>query len=69
MEEWSRYYVRPQLGGLAFIHASFVTHAFPWHAHDHYALGVIETGHQTFSCRGGQRAAVGKALMGLALHG
>jgi len=56
MEEWSRYYVRPQVHGIAFIHAAFVTHAFPWHAHDHYALGVIETGSQTFSCRGGKHA-------------
>ena len=56
MDEWSRFYVRPELGGLAFIHAAFVTHAFPWHAHDHYAIGVIETGRQTFSCRGGKHA-------------
>ncbi len=56
MGEWSRYYVRPQLHGIAFIHAAFVTHAFPWHAHDHYAIGVIETGSQTFSCRGGKHA-------------
>ncbi len=56
MAEWSRYYVRPQLHGIAFIHAAFVTHAFPWHAHDHYAIGVIETGSQTFSCRGGKHA-------------
>ncbi len=56
MGEWSRYYVRPQLHGIAFIHAAFVTHAFPWHVHDHYAIGVIETGSQTFSCRGGKHA-------------
>lgn len=56
MAEWSRYYVRPQLHGIAFIHAAFVTHAFPWHAHDHYAIGVIETGSQTFSCRRGKHA-------------
>lgn len=41
---------------IAFIHAAFITHAFPWHAHDYYAIGVIETGSQTFSCRGGKHA-------------
>jgi AraC-like DNA-binding protein len=51
-EEWSRYYTRPQVYDIAFIHAAFVTHAFPWHVHDYYALGVIEAGRQTFSCRG-----------------
>jgi AraC-like DNA-binding protein len=51
-EEWSRFYTRPQVYGIPFIHASFVTHAFPWHVHDYYAIGVIETGRQTFSCRG-----------------
>lgn len=62
MEEWSRYYVRPQIHGIAFIHAAFVTHAFPWHAHDHYAIGVIETGSQTFSCRRGKHATPAGAL-------
>jgi AraC-like DNA-binding protein len=51
-EEWSRFYTRPQIYDIAFIHAAFVTHAFPWHVHDYYAIGVIETGRQTFSCRG-----------------
>ena len=51
-EEWSRFYTRPQVYDIAFIHATFVTHAFPWHVHDYYAIGVIETGQQTFSCRG-----------------
>ena len=51
-EEWSRFYTRPQVYDIALIHASFITHAFPWHVHDYYAIGVIETGRQTFSCRG-----------------
>jgi AraC-like DNA-binding protein len=51
-DEWSRFYTRPQVYDIQFIHAAFVTHAFPWHVHDYYAIGVIETGRQTFSCRG-----------------
>jgi AraC-like DNA-binding protein len=59
-EEWSRFYTRPQVYDIAFIHAAFVTHAFPWHVHDYYAIGVIETGRQTFSCRGSKhRTPVG----------
>jgi AraC-like DNA-binding protein len=50
--DWTRYYTRPSIYGIEFIHAAFVARAFPWHVHDYYAIGVIETGAQTFSCRG-----------------
>ena len=54
--EWAHFYTRPQVHGIEFIHAAFVTHSFPWHVHEYYAIGVIETGKQTFSCRNGKHA-------------
>lgn len=53
--EWARFYKRPHIYGIELIHAAFITHAFPWHVHDYYAIGVIETGTQTFSCRSGKQ--------------
>ena len=50
--EWARLYRRPQAGGLELIHARYVTHRFTRHAHEHYVVGMIETGVQTFWCRG-----------------
>ena len=40
--EWARFYKRPQIYGIELIHAAFITHAFPWHVHDYFAIGVIE---------------------------
>lgn len=54
--EWVRFYARPQVYGIEFIHAAFVRRALPWHVHDYYAIGVIEAGNQTFSARGGKHA-------------
>lgn len=53
--EWARFYTRPHIYGIELIHAAFITRAFPWHVHDYFAIGVIETGTQTFSCRGGKQ--------------
>jgi AraC-like DNA-binding protein len=50
--EWTRFGACPRIFGIEFLHASFITHAFPWHVHDYYAIGVIESGTQTFSSRG-----------------
>lgn len=50
--DWAHFTALPHIFGIECIHASFVARAFPWHVHDYYAIGVIETGRQTFSCRG-----------------
>lgn len=55
-EEWAHFSACPHIFGIECIHASFLTHGFPWHVHDYYAIGVIETGTQTFSCRGSKHA-------------
>jgi AraC-like DNA-binding protein len=52
--EWAHFSACPAIFGIECIHASFITHTFPWHVHDYYAIGVIETGTQTFSCRSGK---------------
>jgi AraC-like DNA-binding protein len=39
------------------LHATYITHAFALHAHEGYAIGVIEAGAETFSYRGGQHGA------------
>lgn len=52
LKESVNYYNRPDIYGLEFIEATFVTHRFARHVHDYYALGVIETGVQTFRARG-----------------
>ena len=54
MKESVQYFNRPDIYGLEFIEATFVTHRFARHVHDYYALGVIETGVQTFHARGGR---------------
>ena len=53
-EEWAHFAACPDIFGIECIHASFITRTFPWHVHDYYAIGVIETGTQTFSCRDGK---------------
>lgn len=40
-----------ELGGLELLRAHYVTHAFAPHSHEGFALGVIETGVETFRYR------------------
>ena len=45
------------LKGLELLKASFVTHAFPRHIHEGYAVGTIERGVETFYYRGAMHVA------------
>jgi AraC-like DNA-binding protein len=47
----------PALSNMELLHATFVTHAFGRHAHDEFAIGIIEQGTQIFSYRGEHRLA------------
>jgi hypothetical protein len=38
MGDWARYYSRPDIYQIDFIHASFVNHAFSRHVHDYFAV-------------------------------
>src|SRR4051812_37183900 len=49
--EWSRFYSRPDVYNIEFIHANFVRHRFARHVHEYYVFGFIEAGLQTFSYR------------------
>jgi AraC-like DNA-binding protein len=53
--EHAQYYSRPDVYGLQFIHARFVTHRFARHVHDYFVIGIIEDGLQTFSYRGAKQ--------------
>jgi AraC-like DNA-binding protein len=50
--EWVRFDKRPDIYGIEFIHANFVTHRFSRHLHDYFVFGIIEAGRQTFDYRG-----------------
>jgi AraC-like DNA-binding protein len=50
--EWSRSLCRPDLPGVETLHASFRTHRYVRHAHEHAVIGLVETGVQSFRYRG-----------------
>lgn len=50
--EWTSYY-RPQgVTGVAALHAHFVDHKYPRHAHSYSVVGLVERGVQSYSYRG-----------------
>ena len=53
----------PALDGLDLLRARFVTHAFARHAHDGFALGVVERGGDRFTYRGAAHTAPAGALV------
>ncbi len=61
-QEWTDYRIAGDRG-IELLHAHYVHHAYERHAHDSYALGVTETGVQSFTYRGAYHAsAAGTAL-------
>jgi AraC-like DNA-binding protein len=51
-DEWTSYY-RPQgVTGVAALHAHFVDHKYPRHAHAYSVVGLVESGVQSYSYRG-----------------
>lgn len=51
--ERARYWRAPDMPGLELLAARFSRHSFTRHAHEGYALGVIEAGAEAFYYRGG----------------
>jgi AraC-like DNA-binding protein len=49
--ERTKFWREPGLNNLELLHASYVTHAFVPHVHEGFAIGVIETGAETFDYR------------------
>lgn len=52
MHEHADYRRLTHLDGLELLHATFVTHSFAPHTHDHYVIGLIERGVETYTYRG-----------------
>ena len=49
--ESARLWSVPHLNNLRLMRATYITYAFSRHVHDYFAIGVIESGVQTFSYR------------------
>src|SRR5271154_638402 len=44
MTEWSHIHSRPDLSGVEVLHAHFLKHRYPKHAHEHAVIGLVESG-------------------------
>lgn len=53
----------PDLGGMELLRARFVTHAFARHAHEGFAIGVVERGGDRFRWRGAAHTATAGGLV------
>jgi hypothetical protein len=51
--ERATFWLDPDLDGLELLRATYITHAFAPHAHEGFAIGVIEAGSQAFTYRRG----------------
>jgi AraC-like DNA-binding protein len=63
MVEWTKYWRDPALGGLDLLHARYITHAFGRHAHDTFAVEVLERGAHAFRYRGADHTPVAGDLV------
>ncbi len=52
MKDTAHFWIEPDLGGLECLRATYVKHAFAPHAHETFAIGVIEAGAQRVRHRG-----------------
>jgi AraC-like DNA-binding protein len=47
--EYAKFWLDPDLNNLEALRATYLTHVFPPHAHEGFAIGVIEAGGQAFT--------------------
>jgi AraC-like DNA-binding protein len=52
MMEWSQIHSRPDLSGVEVLHAHFLHHRYPKHAHEHTVIGLVESGAVSLGYRG-----------------
>lgn len=52
MMEWSHIHSRPDLSGVEVLHAHFLKHRYPKHAHEHPVIGLVESGRVSLGYRG-----------------
>lgn len=57
VDEETTFWREPKLDDLELLRARFVTHSFAPHAHDTFAIGVIEEGAESFRYRGAEHVA------------
>ena len=50
--EWTRFYRIRAVSGVTALHARFVAHRYPRHAHEYSVVGLVERGLQSYSYRG-----------------
>jgi AraC-like DNA-binding protein len=50
--EWSRFYRLDESNSVLALHARFVAHRYARHAHDHFVVGFVESGAQSYWYRG-----------------
>jgi AraC-like DNA-binding protein len=56
-KEWSRYYHGQELDGLGVLHARFIHHRYPRHAHDYFVIALVERGAVSYWYQGAERTA------------
>ena len=61
-QEWTDYRVAPDRG-IELLHAHYVHHNYERHAHDAYALGITESGVQSFTYRGVYHASAAGTVL------
>ncbi len=61
-QETARLWSVPRVEHLRLMRATYVTYAFSRHVHDYFAIGVIESGVQTFSYRHAQHVTLPRGL-------
>lgn len=57
MRERAKFWLDRELGDLELLRATYVTHSFSRHAHEGFAIGVIEAGAESFYYRGTNHTA------------
>ena len=57
--ERAKFWLDRRLGNLELLDATYVTHSFSRHAHEGFAIGVIEEGAERFYYRGAEHVAPG----------
>ncbi|HXH03604.1 MAG TPA: AraC family transcriptional regulator [Candidatus Competibacteraceae bacterium] len=61
--EQAHFWRDAELGGLELLRATYVTHSFSRHSHEGYALGVIESGVESFAYRGATHHAGARRIV------
>ena len=53
------------LGGIEYLHATYRTHTFDWHAHEEYVVAIVDAGADLISCRGASHVATAGTILTL----